>query len=1537
MKRLQIQTLLILALNSHLCWGTGEPATYFNIFVPPNATVQNRDVCLIVTALYDSTSFQIIDDGMDGDTDDSKTGILMAGQSYILYIRDNGINDDAPHSGESASKQDGDYFFIKSNKLVYASQSTNSDWQHDWVPAVNKSSLGQKFILYAPQISSSKRDINVFAYEDTTLVTIQRISTVAKTTTGFTTVKYGSTNIVARQIINRGEDLIYKYNVGRDVLNTGETYVIEASKPITCQYGALYGNERDGGGYVPSANGSSSGSLFYFAVPYQASGEQEIRIVSWNQGNAITLSRYSNGLWIQMKNYTLDSLKASDWVGKSYSNATYPTVFKVECSAGKKVSVFEANWLETGSPGTSDIATMLTAATGTTAGTRFLSYMAPPGTESAVNDPFTGKKFNQASHAYIFANRDTAHVKVVDAYTNGTKINRIYTILPNRYVDCFLDLAQWKTIYNGTGTISGPERPYLLITSDEPVSVMNSNFNDNWMMYFGTSMEQNLGINSSSSKNNAIPGDTIIITSTILFKNPVMVTNVHMELIVENGLLPISSTFTDVTTGSSINGNIQVDGSGSLINFAGEPDLTSTHKYTFTTVAVVQTNYNNGTPIVTNMVSGIETIVTGEINGMTEQSNASESFQNNTTNTSKMLFTRASNGNVTSDLSNSWTASWIDFNNDGWEDLFVTEYSKTKPNLFYQNNGNKTFTKVSVGELGNYKQGAVTSAWSDVDNDGDLDVVLTNNYGFQNSLYINNNGNFTRNTSSTSLQQESGYFHGAAFADYDRDGKLDLFLCNYMPTKFHVLFKGNGDGNFIKITEGDISSEAHFSLGATWADYDNDGWPDLFIPNGRGDKNSLFHNEGNGNFKKITSGIVVNEIGNSVGSCWGDYDNDGDLDLFVINASKIGNWLYRNEGNSNFSKMSIAGVTTDKGDSHGCTWIDVDNDGDLDLYVTNDQRESKWLYLNNGQAGFTKIINDPIVAAIGNSFGNSWADYDKDGDMDMFFATHSNETNYLYDNNGNTNKWISIRLIGTVSNKSAIGARIHLKANGKWQIRDINSQSGIGGQGSFRAHFGLGSASTIDSIQINWPSGYTQLLANQNTNQYITITEENTATVQGIVYYDKNVNCHQDANEPILSGVQIEISELGQKSYSNKTGQYTFHLAQGNYSLAPNSSQWTKACPTPIQAQIGNVGSNVAGPSIPVVSTSDMMDTKVELATTALRKGFRNTLAVHVQNLGTQDSDFDTLSLQVDDALILLSASTPWNRKLNNTYYWYISKLAIGQMESISIVDSVSRTSTVGNNILLVAHLSAKAGEDNSSNNTFSISEKIVGAIDPNYLTVAPEGEGTGGYISHDQLLRYTVHFENKGNYPASQVVVENEIPAGLDVSQLTLGTSSHAYEVEVIDNKLVRFSFKNIELADSSKPEENKGFVTYSLPVNKIATDGQLIQNQARITFDYEDPLETNHTVNTLKQSIESDHLLIAPNPCQTATKARINHVDAAYYDQVIVSLTIKSLDGKTISTTKTNTAEIVVGCETLNAGVYILYATDANGNQLKGRLIVK
>lgn len=214
------------------------------------------------------------------------------------------------------------------------------------------------------------------------------------------------------------------------------------------------------------------------------------------------------------------------------------------------------------------------------------------------------------------------------------------------------------------------------------------------------------------------------------------------------------------------------------------------------------------------------------------------------------------------------------------------------------------------------------------------------------------------------------------------------------------------------------------------------------MANSEGQSNYLYRNNGYGTFTKITSGIVVTDAGDFTGGSWGDYDNDGDLDLFVTNRNG-GNPLYRNDGSGNFSKIII---DNDGGVSMCSAWGDLDNDGDLDLFVAN--------------AGL--------------------------------FGENAND---LYLNNGNSNYWINVKCIGTFSNTAAIGAKVRVKAqirgNNVWQVREISggNDGGVGGQNSLNAEFGLGDASVIDSIKVEWPSGIVQVLTNISPNQFLNITE----------------------------------------------------------------------------------------------------------------------------------------------------------------------------------------------------------------------------------------------------------------------------------------------------------------------------------------------------------------------------------------------------------------------------------------------------------------
>lgn len=535
-------------------------------------------------------------------------------------------------------------------------------------------------------------------------------------------------------------------------------------------------------------------------------------------------------------------------------------------------------------------------------------------------------------------------------------------------------------------------------------------------------------------------------------------------------------------------------------------------------------------------------------------------------------FTKITSGDIVNDGQYSEGSYWFDYNNDAYLDLFVANIVNQN-NMLFLNNGNGTFTKITSGPVvtdGGFSYGG---CFGDYNNDGFPDLFVENggsNANQNNFLYINNAGNsFNKITTGIIVNDLSGSW-GSATADYDKDGNLDIFVSNFNQNNF--LYKGNGDGTFTKITTGSITNDGGFSIGCAWGDYDNDGYPDLFVANANfaaGQPNFLYHNNGDGTFTKVTSGSIVTDIGNSTGGSWGDYDNDGDLDLIVPNYSNSVNYLYRNDGGGSFTKITSGPVVTDANSSVGSAWGDYDNDGDLDLFVSNDNNQNNALYSSNGDGTFTKITSGDIVNDAGRSNGSAWSDYDNDGDIDLFVTNGDQpiiQNNFLYRNDGNSNNWVNILFKGTTSNRSAIGTRITLKSmingNPVIQTREIFGQTGYNSQNSLNEEFGLGNAVIIDSIIIQWPAGSTETFTNLMPNQFYTITEG-----QGIVNINpetgsiiESYKLHQNYPNPFnpTTRISFDIPKTGNAVLCiyDLTGKLIETLIDENITMGVYSINW---------------------------------------------------------------------------------------------------------------------------------------------------------------------------------------------------------------------------------------------------------------------------------------------------------------------------------------------------------------------------------------------
>lgn len=475
-------------------------------------------------------------------------------------------------------------------------------------------------------------------------------------------------------------------------------------------------------------------------------------------------------------------------------------------------------------------------------------------------------------------------------------------------------------------------------------------------------------------------------------------------------------------------------------------------------------------------------------------------------------FTKITAGAIVNDGGASRSVNWIDYDNDGYLDLFVSNgLEGGERNFLYKNNRDGSFTKIISGPIVEHAQPYDGASWADTDGDGDVDCFVVNWYDSSNVFFLNNGGGVFARTNIGASQTDRGYSETCSWGDYDNDGRLDLYVSNSgsssLGAKRNFLYHNTASG-FVKIDTGAIVTDQFFSRGVSWIDYDNDGDQDMFVVSERNQANTLYKNRlketGAASFERIVSGAIATDVASSVSSSWADFDNDGDQDVFVANGWPFGqnDFLYLNNGNGTFGKVTSGDAVNDAAFSESSAWGDFDNDGDLDLFVTTafaSAGTKNFLYKNqlmeNGTASLQKITAGDIVNDVGYSFGCAWGDYDRDGDLDLFVAKtfNENENNALYRNdNANGNHWILINCTGSGLNKSGIGAKVRVKAtingNTVWQTRIVEGQSGYCGQ-NLQLHFGLGNATSIDSMKIEWPSGNVESFLNVIADRIVTAIE----------------------------------------------------------------------------------------------------------------------------------------------------------------------------------------------------------------------------------------------------------------------------------------------------------------------------------------------------------------------------------------------------------------------------------------------------------------
>ena len=485
-----------------------------------------------------------------------------------------------------------------------------------------------------------------------------------------------------------------------------------------------------------------------------------------------------------------------------------------------------------------------------------------------------------------------------------------------------------------------------------------------------------------------------------------------------------------------------------------------------------------------------------------------------------------------------------DFDGDGWQDIYFVNgrdrYGRgiNVRNALYRNNRDGTFTDVTerAGVPGTgFGLGCV---WGDYDNDGFPDLFVTQ-FG-KNVLYHNNgDGTFTDVTDKAGVGGlETGNFHsGATFVDYDRDGKLDLYVGTYVtmdpetqryckvsgvltscpPTAYkgspNALYHNNGDGTFTNVTKSAKVLEPDgkgLSVGA--ADFDNDGWPDIFVAND-GVRAFLFHNLRNGTFEETAgmAGMAYSQLGQPMAAMCislGDYDNDGLLDLYISDFQGNSDHLWRNEGKGFFGEVSdAAGITIPTRGvlSFGGGFFDYDNDGWLDIFIANGhvypeveraspethykQHNTVFHNLRNGQFAETSAATGISALPPRVGRGVAFLDFDNDGSVDVLVANNGDPPTLLHNSGGTGNHFLNFKLVGTKSNRDAMGARIWIAAGGISQIREIAGGGSYLSQSDLRANFGLGAATQVELVEVSWPSGARQTFTNVAADKFWLITE----------------------------------------------------------------------------------------------------------------------------------------------------------------------------------------------------------------------------------------------------------------------------------------------------------------------------------------------------------------------------------------------------------------------------------------------------------------
>ena len=403
-------------------------------------------------------------------------------------------------------------------------------------------------------------------------------------------------------------------------------------------------------------------------------------------------------------------------------------------------------------------------------------------------------------------------------------------------------------------------------------------------------------------------------------------------------------------------------------------------------------------------------------------------------------------------------------------------------------------------------------AFGDADGDGDADLLIANTINYPEFLYRNDGDRFVQ-VMETAPSLAGGFTEGVNWIDFDNDGDLDIFAAR--TDRPNTLYRNDGNWSFAEQEAGDLSMDHSTSSMACWADVDGDGWLDVFVVNRGGENDAIYRNHNGHSFERITDNVVGRAGGDGRSCVFADLDGDDDPDLYVGNfvdastepPTKQRNYLYINDGNFRFTEHGGGHAVESRALTYGTSAADADGDGDLDLDGDIDvaiangtegtEHVQNQLYLNDGAANFVAVTGEEFVTNAHISAGIAWADIDMDGDLDLYVANwgDGDQDNVMYQNQAR-GTWLKLSLVGSASNRMAVGARVtittRLAGQSSQQVRWLSATTGYASQNEPVLHFGLAGATNVETLRIDWPSGRHNTFENITANQHLRINEGET-------------------------------------------------------------------------------------------------------------------------------------------------------------------------------------------------------------------------------------------------------------------------------------------------------------------------------------------------------------------------------------------------------------------------------------------------------------